>query len=49
MLAGLGDCLQCFDSFTLLVGRQEEHPTCKNVSDEVLAGLSASSGVEMIS
>jgi len=24
-------------AFTLLVGRQEEHPTCKKLSDEVLA------------
>jgi len=25
-----------FSALTLLVGRQEEHPACKNMSDEVL-------------
>ena len=29
-----------FSALTLLVGRQEEHPACKNLSDEVLAWLS---------
>jgi len=30
-------CLQCFD---MLAGHWEEHPTCKKLSDEVLAWLS---------
>jgi len=29
-----------FSALTLLVGRQEEHPACKKLSDEVLAWLS---------
>jgi len=33
---------------TLLVGRQEEHPACKKISDEVLAWLSVCSVVQMI-
>jgi len=32
----------------LLVGRQEEHPACKKLSDEVLAWLSVWSEVQMI-
>ena len=27
-------------ALTLLVGRQEEHPACNNLSDEVMAWLS---------
>ena len=30
-----------FSALTLLVGCQEEHPACKNLSDEVLAWLSS--------
>jgi len=33
---------------TLFVGRQEEHPVCKELSDEVLAWLSIWSEVQMI-
>jgi len=42
--------LQCFafSALTLLVGWQEEHPACKNSSDEVLAWLSVCSEVQMI-
>jgi len=29
-----------FIALTLLVGRQEEHPACKKLTDEVLAWLS---------
>jgi len=29
-----------FSALTLLAGRQEEHPACKTMSDEVLAWLS---------
>jgi len=29
-----------FSALTLLVGRQEEHPSCKNLSDEGLTWLS---------
>jgi len=32
----------------LLVGRQEEHPACEKLSDEVLVWLSVWSKVEMI-
>ena len=35
-------------ALTLLVGRQEEHPARKNLSDEVLACLSVWSEVQMI-
>jgi len=39
-------CIQCFDT----VGwRQEEHPPCKKLSDEVLAWLPVWSEVQMIS
>jgi len=27
----------CITPLTLLFGRQEEHPACKNLSDEVLS------------
>jgi len=33
-------CKIAFSALTLLVGRQEEHPVYKKVSDEVLAWLS---------
>jgi len=36
-----------FSALTLLVGRQEGHPARKNLSDEVLAWLSAWSDVQM--
>ena len=38
MLSGMYVC--AFSAWTLLVGWQEEHLTCKNLSDEVLAWLS---------
>jgi len=28
-----------FSALTLLVGRQEGHPACKKLSDEMLAGM----------
>jgi len=34
-----------FSALTPLVGRQEEHPACKKLSDEVLVWLSAWSKV----
>jgi len=37
-----------FSALTLLVGRQEGHPACKTISDEVLAWLSVCSKVQMI-
>jgi len=37
-----------FSALTLLVGRQEEQPVCKKISDEVLAWLSVCSDVQMI-
>ena len=35
-------------ALTLLVWHQEEHPSCKKLSDEVLARLSVCSEVQMI-
>jgi len=37
-----------FSALSLLVGRQEENPACKNLSDELLAWLSVCSKVQMI-
>jgi len=37
-----------FRALTLLVGRQEEHPACKELSDEVLAWLSVWSDVQIV-
>jgi len=37
-----------FSAWTLLVGYQEEHLTCKNLTEEVLAWLSAWSDMQMI-
>jgi len=37
-----------FSALTLLAGHQEEHLTCKNMSDEVLVLLSVWSEVRMI-
>jgi len=36
-----------FNALTLLVGWQAEHPVCNNLSDAVLAWLSAWSEVQM--
>jgi len=38
-----------YGTLTLLVGRQEEHPACKKLSDEVLAWLYVWNEVHMIS
>ena len=37
-----------FSALTLLVGRQQEHPACKKLTDEVLAWLSVWSEVQVI-
>jgi len=37
-----------FSALMLLVGQQEGHPACKNLSDEVLAWLFVWSKVQMI-
>ena len=37
-----------FSTLTVLVGRQEEHPACKKLSDDVLAWLSDWSEVQMV-
>jgi len=37
-----------FSALILLVGRQEAHPACKKLSDEVLAWLSVWSEVQMV-
>jgi len=37
-----------FSALTLLIGRQEGHPACKKLSDEVLVWLSVCSEVQMI-
>ena len=39
-------CVLAFSALTLLVGRQEGHPACKNLSGEVLAWLSVWSKVQ---
>jgi len=38
-----------FGALTVLFGHQEEHPVCKELSDEVLAWLSVWSEVQVIS
>ena len=38
--------LKAFSALTLLVGRQEGHPACKKLSDEVLVWLSVWSEVQ---
>jgi len=38
---------RAFSALTLLVGRQEGHPACKKLGDEVLAWLSVRSKVQM--
>jgi len=48
ILTALLCCLVAFSALTLLVGRQEGHPACKNLSGEVLAWLSLWSEVQMI-
>jgi len=35
----VGLCEVAFSALTPLVGRQEEHPACKKLSDELLAGI----------
>jgi len=37
-----------FSALTLLVGRQEEHPACKKLIDEVLVYLSVWSEVQIV-
>ena len=37
-----------FSALTLLVGRQEEHPACKKLSDEMLVWLSVWSKVQIV-
>jgi len=37
-----------FSASTLLVGRQEERPACRNLSDEVTAWLSVWGEVQMV-
>jgi len=41
-------CYIAFSALTLLVGRQEEHLACKNLSDKVLEWLSVWSEVQMV-
>jgi len=38
----------CFSALTLLVGRQEEHLVCKELSDEVLVWLSVWGEVQVV-
>jgi len=40
--------VNAFSALTLLVGRHEEHPACKKLSNEVLAWLYVWSKVQMI-
>jgi len=37
-----------FSALTLLVGCREEHPACKNLSDDVLVWLSVWSEVQIV-
>jgi len=37
-----------FSDFTLLAGRQEEHPACKKMSDEVLVWLSIWNDMQIV-
>jgi len=37
-----------FSALTLLAGRQEDHPTCKKLSDELMAWSSVRIKVQMI-
>ena len=37
-----------FSALTLSLGRREEHPACKNLSDEVLVWLSVWSKVQIV-
>jgi len=39
-------CFMAFRALTLLVGRQEGHPTCKKLSGDLLAWLSVWSKVQ---
>ena len=41
-------CTVAFSALTLLVGRLEEHPACKKLSDEVLVWLSVWSEVQIV-
>ena len=45
---GFGICRSAFSALTLLVGRQEERPACKKLSDEVLVWLSVWSEVQIV-
>jgi len=44
----MSELINVFSALTLLFGCQEEHLTCKNLSDEVLAWLPVWSEVQMI-
>jgi len=44
----MSELINVFNALTLLFGCQKEHPTCKKLSDEVLAWLSVWSEVQMI-
>jgi len=48
MLIYCFSALFAFSVLMLLVGRQEEHPACKKLSDEMLAWLSVWSKVQII-
>jgi len=41
-------CYVSCSALTLLVGRQEQHPGCKKISDEVLVWLSVWSEVQIV-
>ena len=45
---GLHIMYSAFSALTPLVGRQEEHPVCKKLSDEVLVWLSLWSKVQIV-
>jgi len=40
--------IRAFSALTLLAGRQEEHPACKNLSDDVLVWLSVWGDMQIV-
>jgi len=47
-MAIVRDLCSAFSALTLLVGRQEEHPAYKKLTDEVLVWLSVWSQVQIV-
>jgi len=47
-MAIVRDLCSAFSALTLLAGRQEEHPACKKLTDEVLVWLSVCSEAQIV-